>query len=280
MDVQAVAFKKSNWSPSKARKWLQDHNFKPLKQHVTQNFFRYRLKQPDRNKNYHSAYVDDDKTIMFVIESNYSGSGVMDHIQGFVDAWKGTRTNFKPKVREFLEWFGDKKVLGIRVVRRPLGGLYQLVRNGIESLTETHISYDKLFHLFLVFDLDEIDKDILMEKNEDVNMGYYTPQKNEEVIQVSNIPEWLTINKMLSKAIETVGAKRIFHYYAFHTNCQMWVHDMLLSSGLMTPTIKKFVMQKVENIYPHWIEKLSENITDAKNRLNLVVEGHGKTKYD
>jgi hypothetical protein len=51
--IQAVLFNINNWSTATARKWLKEHNIKPIKRvHKQGMHYRYRIKKPDPNKNY------------------------------------------------------------------------------------------------------------------------------------------------------------------------------------------------------------------------------------
>ena len=49
--VQAILFDKTIYDEKKAAKWLKDHKIHPIKEvHVTENYYRYRLKVPDEDK--------------------------------------------------------------------------------------------------------------------------------------------------------------------------------------------------------------------------------------
>lgn len=47
MIVQAVIFNNKKWDVNTARKWLKEHDYKPIK-HVdkTENYLRYRIREP------------------------------------------------------------------------------------------------------------------------------------------------------------------------------------------------------------------------------------------
>ena len=50
-EIQAVLFDKKKWAKGKASRWLQMHNFRPIKDvHITGNFLRYRLRNPKKFK--------------------------------------------------------------------------------------------------------------------------------------------------------------------------------------------------------------------------------------
>lgn len=47
--VQAVIFKKDKWTTPKARRWLKKNNYTPIKKvHITDDFYRYRINEPDK----------------------------------------------------------------------------------------------------------------------------------------------------------------------------------------------------------------------------------------
>lgn len=51
--VQAVIFSKKDWSTEDARKWLFEHDYRPIKRvDKTKNFLRYRLKDPKQFKTF------------------------------------------------------------------------------------------------------------------------------------------------------------------------------------------------------------------------------------
>jgi hypothetical protein len=51
MNTQAVLFYINDWNTNDCRKWLNNHDYIPLKRvHKTNTFFRYRIIQPNYNK--------------------------------------------------------------------------------------------------------------------------------------------------------------------------------------------------------------------------------------
>lgn len=69
--VQAVIFNKNKWTSEKARKWLDKHDFKPIK-HVdkTLNYLRYRITDPKMYKSFSTISLTKnrrDKGIKLVI---------------------------------------------------------------------------------------------------------------------------------------------------------------------------------------------------------------------
>lgn len=51
--IQSVMFKRTKFSAEKARKFLKDHGWKPIKRvHKTKNYLRYRLRDPKKFKRF------------------------------------------------------------------------------------------------------------------------------------------------------------------------------------------------------------------------------------
>lgn len=64
--VQAVLFDKNKFTTEKCRRWLKSNNFEPLKRvDVTDNYYRYRIIEPDDNHKYRVKKIDD--KIKFII---------------------------------------------------------------------------------------------------------------------------------------------------------------------------------------------------------------------
>lgn len=57
--IQAVIFDKTMWTPIRARKWLDDHNYHRIKPvHTTPHFYRYRLEEPVKGAKYITKKVN------------------------------------------------------------------------------------------------------------------------------------------------------------------------------------------------------------------------------
>ena len=53
MTIQSILFDKKIWSPKSSSVWLMEHKLHPIKKmHETNNYYRYRLLQPDKTKKY------------------------------------------------------------------------------------------------------------------------------------------------------------------------------------------------------------------------------------
>lgn len=68
MNIQAIIFEKKYYTAEKARKWLKDHNYQPIK-HVdkTTNFLRYRIQPPKRNVIYKFFDLSNNEGVKFIL---------------------------------------------------------------------------------------------------------------------------------------------------------------------------------------------------------------------
>ena len=68
-EIQAIIFEKENFSADDARKWLQKHNYNPIKRvDKTKNFLRYRLTEPKKDAMYRMIdFGDDIKAVLEII---------------------------------------------------------------------------------------------------------------------------------------------------------------------------------------------------------------------
>lgn len=67
MAVQAVLFNKNKWTLADAKEWLNANGYKPIKRvHITENFYRYRIMKPIKNKNYSSKKIGDYITLIMM----------------------------------------------------------------------------------------------------------------------------------------------------------------------------------------------------------------------
>lgn len=203
------------------------------------------------------------------------GVDIFGHIKGITEAIKGVRMNLKPSVREILKREGDKRIHVIFVVRRPLSSVFSSLVDLTSKISffqnKTH---DQLFHLFLVFKLED-DTLVVLEKNEDINMSIFKPSTVDESIKF-NVIEPVTINMMLSKVISTYGTRRIFEYDAFSNNCQRFVMDFLISNGInLSQPETSFILQDVSKLAPDWARKLTHGVTSFYNRAKMAIFGYG-----
>lgn len=87
MVVQSVIFNKKKNSIDECIKWLYKHDFKVLKMHETEKYYRFRQKEPvylydtlyTDYVHYRVKTVDKKKDIKFIVEIDTSPSALQDY---------------------------------------------------------------------------------------------------------------------------------------------------------------------------------------------------------
>lgn len=135
------------------------------------------------------------------------------------------------------------------------------------------VAHDQLFHLFFVANLGSAN--IVLEKNEDINLGQYTPSQLDEAVTIPT-PSGYTLMKLIGTAIERVPTARLFHYDAFSTNCQRFVIDVIDANRLPISTAaRSFILQDVGQLARPWQKKLTSFFTSLANRGKMAIQGEG-----
>lgn len=158
--------------------------------------------------------------------------------------------SFRPKlVQVLLQKYGDNRVVSVRVGRNPITPAFTKLAKAVLNADKvmSQYKYDQLFHLFMMFTLDN-GKTYRFEKNATVNVGTVPTEIHSQIgpFQVKNpipVREWIT------KAENTYGSKDDFYKYSFHVhNCQKFVRHLLRALDINSPEIDKFVVQHTESI--------------------------------
>jgi hypothetical protein len=210
-----------------------------------------------------------------IYDMDVNGEGILDHLKGIYHAIRGTRDNYPPSMRKILKTVGDFSIKRLEVGRIPINSIIQKVIDGISRENK----YDKLFHLFLVLHLNN-GSVYRLEKNQSLNLIPWSAKKTKDEKRIGlGFRGQHTLNTLLNNAIKKVGKERIFHYKSTSNNCQRFVLDVLDSSNIeMSDSYRKWILQDVKNLLPGYAEKIANFGTDLKNKIDLVVDGHGKCK--
>lgn len=187
-----------------------------------------------------------------------------------------TRTVFNPRMRAFLRQRGNDPIIHMRVGRAPIRGMLSAIINKLAVR-----SHDQFFHLYIIIALND-GTVWRLEKNEQLELYQYKPNKYEELSTTIPIPssQKITMNLLLSQAIAKFGVQRVFHYSALTTNCQRFIADLLDASNLLTDELRKFILQNVARLVPSWAEKLAQFVTDLAGRAKIAIEGEGTVIKD
>lgn len=205
------------------------------------------------------------------------GFGYINHLEQEGDGIFSVRTQAPPKVRKFLNTYGNQKIVNIGVYRKPIISLIQKAVNWIRKLTgrEANKEYDKLFHLYIVFTLEN-GQVFKMERNQVMNVQRATQNDltgpNVESKSVA-VPH-MTIKEMFDKA--SGGKAEFFRYHPTLRNCQTFVKDMLKAGGVLTTSLHSFIVQDVKSLLPKFITDIAEKVTDVAHVADKIIHGDGK----
>lgn len=176
------------------------------------------------------------------------------------------RKGLSPKVNRILEEMGDAVIQSATIGRSPV---QSFITNIIKVVSTT--PYEKLFHLFII--LHTTKGDVLLEKNEVINMEKGGAPKNSELIQVPYVPPNLTVQQLIDNTAKYLGDFFI-PYDASKANCQDFQMGILTSNNMLTPELKQFVKQDTTEIFKSpWFRKLANTVTDIAGRANVILQG-------
>jgi hypothetical protein len=207
----------------------------------------------------------------------HTGEGVYEDAKNFakrgyqsaVDFGKKViygRQGLSPKVNRILEEMGDAVIQSATIGRSPV---QSFITNIIKVVSST--PYEKLFHLFIILHTNK--GDVLLEKNEVINMQKGGAPKNSELIEVPSVPAGLTVQQLVDNTAKYMGNDFI-PYAAGHNNCQDFQMAVLTSNNMITPQLKEFVKQDTTDIFKSpWFRKLAHSVTDLAGRANVIMQG-------
>ena len=211
------------------------------------------------------------------------GSGIIS------DLWSkiapSTFTARPKQLEDIIKYNENVDIDTIYVCRKPIVSFIKNLLNifsfgQVERVMEK-LHYDKLFHLYLVFKLDN-GKYYKVEKNQRVNS--FQIEKLDKEATCIQLPK-LKFPKTLRQFFDIVDAHKIpnlYHYDGIRgDNCQKFVKDCLQSNGLYNKQLNEFVLQDTKDLVPSFIANLSEGITDIAGIFDRIYRG-GKlnnTKY-
>jgi len=209
------------------------------------------------------------------------GGGLLDNIRAIQT---GTRLKgMPPKSRKTLQDYGDHKIIHAEIFRYVIPSYLTYALNLYSAgKTFNSVPYDKLFHLGIIFTLDNGRK-ILVEKNEIVNIVPFSKSmpSDAEYRLVSLNGQQLTLNEIIDNTINRMGLSKFETYHAFSLNCQNMILNLLRSNKIGNKADEEFVIQDLSKIinnidkFPK-IRKVINSLTDLARAFNIAVYGAGR----
>lgn len=197
--------------------------------------------------------------------------------------------NAPPKVRKFIEDYGEYEVEDAYICRKPVNkpsvnlinfltkGKLEETRKRLEALNGE--PYEKFFHLFVEVEVDG--KWFRLEKIQRVDVNQIserTVDDRSKFIQCLHQPptKRVTVLDMFKRGEKNIGVTKFWIYDLGVSNCQSFALGILGSgNGMLTDSGRRFGKQDAKQLVPEWILKVFKVTTDIANRLSSFISGRG-----
>ena len=210
-------------------------------------------------------------------EQDEDGDGLFSDL---VNKILPTRKDFPPKVRDIIQKYQNSYIKGILICRTPVQGY---IKNFLNSFSSgkfeeqiKKLGYDDVYHLFMNVAL-EGGTDILIEKNQVVNMVVNANRNADATMVVPLNGEMITFGQFINNTVKAVGPS-IYLYDHINNNCQVFIKNLLEANGLLTPTEEDFIMQDVQQIMedsPEVLNTIARFSTEAAAKFDRFLHGRG-----
>jgi hypothetical protein len=208
-----------------------------------------------------------------------TSNSVGGDLSGFAHKLLHGRKEFSPSAKRVLDANGTAVITGMELHRNPLPSLYQKTLSFLSGGETDQIladkNKDKLFHLSLWVKLSN-GRTVKIEKVSSVSLSV-SPKapKQEESLEVKQVPPNLTLSEFLNKTLERVGVDKFFSYNAETNNCSDFIEMLLKEVGLWKEPSISFVEQPAKEILGRFglLSKVVKGITDLGHRADIVMEG-------
>jgi len=186
--------------------------------------------------------------------------------------------NYDAQTAAYIRKIGSEDITSLTVRRAPvqesINTALDAISGGTWNKTRHAYGYDKLYHLSLIvngrYAIQRIGRVSVALKDND------RPQTEYMRVQLNMFDEPLTIKQMLQNTLRRVGPDVFFNYDSFYNNCQNFVLNMLVANRLVTPQLKKFILQPVDELLkqqPDYMRAVTNIVTNTGQILGI---GTGK----
>ena len=196
----------------------------------------------------------------------------------------GAKLDFSNKIKKILGKYGNQRIRSIYIGRRPINDMvekaFNIISLGKWSKLKNQFYFDKLFHLFLIIQMDD-DTVISLEKNSIVTMtenDMRCSMKDTECVKIDYPTDSITLDDLVRKPLERIGKEKYFIYDPFKKNCQIFIRDILQTFGLYSKRVDDFVYQDITDIVkelPWYVKYVAKGVTDLDATVSKIT-GAGK----
>lgn len=201
----------------------------------------------------------------------------------------GAKLEFSNKIKNILNKYGNQKIRSIYIGRRPINSMvekaFDVISLGKWSKLKNQFYFDKLFHLFLIIQLDD-DTVISLEKNSIVNMNEDDARcsmKDTECVKIDYPTDSISLDDFVRKPLERIGKDKYFVYQPFDQNCQIFLRDVLTTFGLYSKKVDDFVYQDITDIVkrlPWYVKYVAKAVTDVDATVSKVTGAGNEPEQD
>ena len=206
---------------------------------------------------------------------NLEGKGIVSSVKNY---FHNALTSRPGVVDRLIKQYGDRRVMQVTILRKPVAGgvqkLLNLITLGGFNRAKNEMKYDEVYHLYVNMTLDN-GQTIGIEKNQRVNVasaGF--PTAGLEASNMLKINCNVVFKDMIEKA-EQAGGDTFYRYNAVTANCQRFISVLMNSSGI-TGT-DAFVMQDATQLIKNsGLRRVAGAITDVAALGERAILGHGR----
>jgi hypothetical protein len=203
------------------------------------------------------------------------GKGIVSNVKNYFHKALTSRPGV---VDRLIKQYGDKRVMQVTILRKPVAGgiqkLLNLITLGGFNRAKKEMKYDEVYHLYVNMTLDN-GQTIGIEKNQRANVapaGF--PTAGLEASNMLKINCNVLFKDMIEKA-EQAGGDTFYRYNAVTANCQRFVSVLLNSSGISGSD--NFVMQDATQLIKNsGLRRVAGAITDVAALGERAILGHGR----
>ena len=206
---------------------------------------------------------------------NLEGKGIVSSVKNY---FHNALTSRPGVVDRLIKQYGDKKVVQVVILRKPVNSgvqkLLNLITLGGFNRAKNEMKYDEVYHLYVNMTLDN-GQTIGIEKNQLVNVaGAGFPTAGLEASNMLKINCNVVFKDMIEKA-EQAGGDTFYRYNAVTANCQRFISVLMNSSGISGTDA--FVMQDATQLIKNsGLKRLATGITDIAALGERAIYGHGR----
>lgn len=193
------------------------------------------------------------------------------------------RLELSNEFKKHLELYGRERILKMYICREPIVKALELFLNGVTfGRFNREKKYDELFHVFLIF-LLENGTFMILEKNArpELRVSDISKINKNQHLQVFVYDKDIKLDNFVLSAIEHMKGD-FYRYDAITNNCQIFVTQCLLANGLYNTDDDMFINQPVSETIGKipMLKQLMRKVTDFDAIKSQMMGGQGLEESD